>query len=96
MWTLQYLRDYQTFVGTARYWTETFAKASSLGVEEKVWGTLSFHEFIGTLGNMFLLYVFSIFMNEKVLKISEFHSLYLAWQYLFLIYFFLELYICDG
>ncbi|XP_040986830.1 ubiquitin-conjugating enzyme E2 27 isoform X2 [Juglans microcarpa x Juglans regia] len=32
----QYLRDYQTFVGTARYWTETFAKASSLGVEEKV------------------------------------------------------------
>ncbi|KAF3436792.1 hypothetical protein FNV43_RR19545 [Rhamnella rubrinervis] len=32
----QYLRDYQTFVGTARYWTETFAKTSSLGVEEKV------------------------------------------------------------
>ncbi|KAJ4850148.1 Ubiquitin-conjugating enzyme E2 27 [Turnera subulata] len=32
----QYLRDYQTFVGTARYWTETFAKPSSLGVEEKV------------------------------------------------------------
>ncbi|GLU20787.1 hypothetical protein SLE2022_369690 [Rubroshorea leprosula] len=32
----QYLRDYQTFVGTARYWTESFAKASSLGVEEKV------------------------------------------------------------
>lgn len=33
---LQYLREYQTFVGTARYWTESFAKASSLGVEEKV------------------------------------------------------------
>ncbi|CAN0904219.1 Ubiquitin-conjugating enzyme E2 27 [Linum grandiflorum] len=32
----QYLKDYQTFVGTARYWTETFAKVSSLGVEEKV------------------------------------------------------------
>ena len=23
LWILQYLRDYQTFVGTARYWTET-------------------------------------------------------------------------
>lgn len=33
---VQYLRDYQTFVGTARYWTEAFAKTSSLGVEEKV------------------------------------------------------------
>ncbi|KAL2234478.1 ubiquitin-conjugating enzyme E2 27-like [Sesamum indicum] len=32
----QYLRDYQTFVGTARYWTEAFAMISSLGVEEKV------------------------------------------------------------
>ncbi|XP_057767564.1 ubiquitin-conjugating enzyme E2 27 [Salvia miltiorrhiza] len=32
----QYLKDYQTFVGTARYWTEAFAKTSSLGVEEKV------------------------------------------------------------
>ncbi|CAB4280434.1 unnamed protein product [Prunus armeniaca] len=32
----QYLKDYQTFVGTARYWTETFAKKSSLGIEEKV------------------------------------------------------------
>ncbi|WRX16901.1 Ubiquitin-conjugating enzyme E2 - like 10 [Theobroma cacao] len=31
-----YLREYQTFVGTARYWTESFAKASSLGLEEKV------------------------------------------------------------
>ncbi|XP_048138437.1 ubiquitin-conjugating enzyme E2 27 isoform X2 [Rhodamnia argentea] len=31
-----YLKDYQTFVGTARYWTETFAKTSALGVEEKV------------------------------------------------------------
>ncbi|XP_065872747.1 ubiquitin-conjugating enzyme E2 27 isoform X1 [Euphorbia lathyris] len=36
MWTSQYLKDYQTFVGTARYWTETFAKSSRLGVEEKV------------------------------------------------------------
>ncbi|KAF7834058.1 ubiquitin-conjugating enzyme E2 27 [Senna tora] len=32
----QYLKEYQTFVGTARYWTETFAKTSSLGIEEKV------------------------------------------------------------
>ncbi|KAL0429635.1 UNVERIFIED_CONTAM: Ubiquitin-conjugating enzyme E2 27 [Sesamum radiatum] len=32
----QYLREYQTFVGTARYWTEAFAMISSLGVEEKV------------------------------------------------------------
>ncbi|KAF9671759.1 hypothetical protein SADUNF_Sadunf12G0081800 [Salix dunnii] len=32
----QGLRDHQTFASTARYWTETFAKASSLGVEEKV------------------------------------------------------------
>ncbi|KAK7812754.1 ubiquitin-conjugating enzyme e2 27, partial [Quercus suber] len=32
----QYIREYQTFLGTARYWTESFAKASSLGVEEKV------------------------------------------------------------
>lgn len=38
---MQYLRDYQTFVGTARYWTETFAKASSLGVEEKVCAMLT-------------------------------------------------------
>ena len=41
MWMVQYLRDYQTFIGTARYWTETFAKASSLGVEEKVCCSLS-------------------------------------------------------
>uniref|UniRef100_A0A0D6R477 E2 ubiquitin-conjugating enzyme n=1 Tax=Araucaria cunninghamii TaxID=56994 RepID=A0A0D6R477_ARACU len=32
----QYLKDYPTFVGTARYWTENFAKTSSLGMEEKV------------------------------------------------------------
>ncbi|CAA2939132.1 ubiquitin-conjugating enzyme E2 27-like [Olea europaea subsp. europaea] len=32
----QYLRDYPTFMGTARYWTEAFAMTSSLGVEEKV------------------------------------------------------------
>ncbi|GLJ45824.1 hypothetical protein SUGI_0964290 [Cryptomeria japonica] len=32
----QYLRDYPTFLGTARYWTETFAKQTSLGMEEKV------------------------------------------------------------
>ncbi|RVX18048.1 hypothetical protein VitviT2T_025615 [Vitis vinifera] len=30
----QYLKDYQTYVGTARYWTENFA--SSRGLEEKV------------------------------------------------------------
>ncbi|KAI3671457.1 hypothetical protein L1987_87195 [Smallanthus sonchifolius] len=32
----QYLKDYQVFASTARYWTESFAKTSSLGVEEKV------------------------------------------------------------
>ncbi|MFS8000615.1 putative ubiquitin-conjugating enzyme E2, UBA-like superfamily, Ubiquitin-associated [Helianthus anomalus] len=32
----QYLKDYQTFASTARYWTESFAKTSSLGVDEKV------------------------------------------------------------
>ncbi|KAM0004539.1 putative ubiquitin-conjugating enzyme E2, UBA-like superfamily, Ubiquitin-associated [Helianthus debilis subsp. tardiflorus] len=32
----QYLKDYQTFASTARYWTESFAKTSSLGVEDKV------------------------------------------------------------
>lgn len=32
----QYLREKQTFLGTARYWTEAFAMTSSLGVEEKV------------------------------------------------------------
>ncbi|KAI8019804.1 Ubiquitin-conjugating enzyme E2 27 [Camellia lanceoleosa] len=32
----QYLRDYQTFAATARNWTETFARTSALGVEEKV------------------------------------------------------------
>lgn len=32
----QYLRDYPTFVGTARYWTEAFARRASIGTEEKV------------------------------------------------------------
>jgi ubiquitin-conjugating enzyme (huntingtin interacting protein 2) len=32
----QYLRDYQTFAATARYWTETFARSSALGIEDKV------------------------------------------------------------
>ncbi|KAF7123215.1 hypothetical protein RHSIM_Rhsim12G0178500 [Rhododendron simsii] len=32
----QYLRDYQTFAATARYWTETFARTSTLGIEDKV------------------------------------------------------------
>nr|AFK44991.1 unknown [Lotus japonicus] len=32
----QYLKDYQTFVNTARYWTESFAKVSSRGIEDKV------------------------------------------------------------
>jgi len=36
LWVLQYLRDYATFQGTARYWTETFAKRGSLGLKEKV------------------------------------------------------------
>ncbi|VFQ77750.1 unnamed protein product [Cuscuta campestris] len=31
----QYLRDYNTFVGTARYWTDAFAKPS-FGLDEKV------------------------------------------------------------
>ncbi|KAF8390705.1 hypothetical protein HHK36_025232 [Tetracentron sinense] len=36
VWAPQYLRDYPTFAGTARYWTETFAKTNSIGNEEKV------------------------------------------------------------
>ncbi|KAJ9676546.1 hypothetical protein PVL29_021855 [Vitis rotundifolia] len=32
----QYLKDYQTYVGTARHWTENFAMVSSRGHEEKV------------------------------------------------------------
>ncbi|KAL2347088.1 hypothetical protein Fmac_001088 [Flemingia macrophylla] len=32
----QYLKDYQTFVNTARYWTESFAKESTRGIEDKV------------------------------------------------------------
>ncbi|KAL0905154.1 hypothetical protein M5K25_027338 [Dendrobium thyrsiflorum] len=32
----QYLRDYQKFVGTARHWTETFAKIATVGIDEKV------------------------------------------------------------
>jgi len=32
----QYLRDYPTFLGTARYWTEAFARRVSIGTEEKV------------------------------------------------------------
>ncbi|XP_062230157.1 ubiquitin-conjugating enzyme E2 27-like [Phragmites australis] len=32
----QYLRDYSTFVATACYWTEAFAKSASTGMEEKV------------------------------------------------------------
>uniref|UniRef100_M8AXK9 Ubiquitin carrier protein E2 27 n=1 Tax=Aegilops tauschii TaxID=37682 RepID=M8AXK9_AEGTA len=31
-----YLRDKATFVSTARYWTEAFAKSDSTGMEEKV------------------------------------------------------------
>ncbi|GAU38106.1 hypothetical protein TSUD_317930, partial [Trifolium subterraneum] len=36
VWYENYLKDYQTFVNTARYWTESFAKTSSRGVEDKV------------------------------------------------------------
>ncbi|PKA54795.1 Lysine histidine transporter 1 [Apostasia shenzhenica] len=32
----QYLRDYQKFVGTARHWTESFAKSASVGIDQKV------------------------------------------------------------
>eukprot|EP00897_Mesotaenium_endlicherianum_P004519 jgi/Mesen1/4095/ME000214S03278 len=32
----QYLRDYPTFEGTARYWTEAFATRSAVGLQEKV------------------------------------------------------------
>ena len=35
----QYLKDYQTFANTARYWTEAYAKSSSVGIEEKVRGS---------------------------------------------------------
>lgn len=33
---VQCLSDYPTFNSTAHYWTETFAKGASLGIEEKV------------------------------------------------------------
>ncbi|GAB2213473.1 hypothetical protein Droror1_Dr00021518 [Drosera rotundifolia] len=32
----QYLREYKTFIGTARYWTEAFAMMASVGIGEKV------------------------------------------------------------
>lgn len=32
----QYIRDYRKFAGTARHWTETFAKTATLGIDEKV------------------------------------------------------------
>ncbi|CAN4099152.1 unnamed protein product [Withania somnifera] len=32
----QYLGDHQTFDSTARYWTETFAKTSTLAADEKI------------------------------------------------------------
>lgn len=32
----QFRRDYATYVSTARYWTEAFAKGAYLGMEEKV------------------------------------------------------------
>lgn len=32
----QYLRDHPTFVATARYWTDAFARRASIGTEEKV------------------------------------------------------------
>eukprot|EP00252_Welwitschia_mirabilis_P023459 TRINITY_DN6628_c0_g1_i1.p1 TRINITY_DN6628_c0_g1~~TRINITY_DN6628_c0_g1_i1.p1 ORF type:complete len:196 (+),score=47.31 TRINITY_DN6628_c0_g1_i1:151-738(+) len=32
----QYIKDYATYVSTARYWTETFAKRADVGMEEKV------------------------------------------------------------
>lgn len=32
----QYLNEYSTFLCTARYWTETFAKVSNIGLEGKV------------------------------------------------------------
>ncbi|KAK8916804.1 Ubiquitin-conjugating enzyme E2 27 [Platanthera zijinensis] len=31
-----YIRDYRKFAGTARHWTETFAKTATLGIDEKV------------------------------------------------------------
>jgi ubiquitin-conjugating enzyme (huntingtin interacting protein 2) len=43
---MQYLKDYQTFVSTARYWTESFAKTSSRGIEDKV--TSLWHLCFGT------------------------------------------------
>lgn len=33
---LQYLQNHPTFVATAQYWTEAFAKRTSVGIEEKV------------------------------------------------------------
>lgn len=61
---LQYLRDYQTFAGTARYWTETFAKTSSLGVEEKVRALI-----------LILRVVYNCMRNQIVLSLSSFFLL---------------------
>ncbi|KAK8965324.1 Ubiquitin-conjugating enzyme E2 27 [Platanthera guangdongensis] len=33
---ISYIRDYRKFAGTARHWTETFAKTATLGIDEKV------------------------------------------------------------
>ena len=57
MWTMQYLKDYQTFVGTARYWTESFAKASSLGTEEKV---------LSLSRKIISAFIMSIVLNKRI------------------------------
>lgn len=69
MSTFQYLRDYQTFVGTARYWTESFAKASSLGIEEKVSQYTSFSFTCSFENQHICLFLTKLIIHEE--EISE-------------------------
>ncbi|KAL4349904.1 hypothetical protein AHAS_Ahas10G0088600 [Arachis hypogaea] len=58
---VQYLKDYQTFVNTARYWTEKFAKPTSLGIEDKA-------DFLPLrkLTSWTLVQVVEVFANSKL------------------------------
>lgn len=66
---MQYLKDYQTFVNTARYWTESFAKTSSRGVEDKVINLLhlSFWMWLHIIKHILIGYLFLIFHSAQFL-----------------------------
>ncbi|OVA17418.1 Ubiquitin-conjugating enzyme [Macleaya cordata] len=61
----QYLREYQTFVGTARYWTETFAKRTTMGTEEKVKRACTWLPSSSSLTQFYLLGRLEINMETK-------------------------------